>query len=259
MPSQKPNEKMPDARADVKSDTFSLLCQYWDLEDAESPTTRDIAFKGTDGTDFISGIIFMTDSVVLENPKGEGVYGTFTMDGKTINVSYENGRKAKYTIGRINENELLLRRTEGKRNSELTYKASKTYWKDSKKNPFAKQNYQWATKPSSPESAADIKKRAKESVQFYTYYFDGFVNGGADKINFDGIPCCFNWYQGGITIQSEKKLDPKWISCFYSTEQAFEARKILQDAITKKYDWDTTQSNWVKQTALVLKQVHDGL
>lgn len=259
MPSQKPNEKMSDAKAELKRDTFSLLCQYWELQDAESPTDKDVAFVKDEGSQYLSGIIFMTDSTILENPKGEMTYGKFSMAGKTLDAKYDGGREAKYTIGRINDKELLLRRVEGKRHSELTYKASKTYWKDSDKNPFAKQNYKWAHKPSKPESAEDIKKRAKESVLFYAYYFEGFVNGGADEISFKGIPCCFKWYTGGITIQGEKSLDTKWADCFYSQEQAFEARKILEDAIIKKYDWDTTQSNWLQQTALVLKQVYKGL
>lgn len=258
-PSQKPNEKMSDAKAELKRDTFSLLCQYWELQDAESPTDKDVAFVKDEGSQYLSGIIFMTDSTILENPKGEMTYGKFSMAGKTLDAKYDGGREAKYTIGRINDKELLLRRVEGKRHSELTYKASKTYWKDSDKNPFAKQNYQWARKPAKSETTEEIKKRAKESVLFYAYYFEGFVNGGADEISFKGIPCCFKWYTGGITIQGEKTLDTKWADCFYSKAQAFEARKILEDAIVKKYDWDTTQSNWLQQTALVLKQVYKGL
>jgi hypothetical protein len=33
----------------------------------------------------------------------------------------------------------------------------------------------------------------------------------------------------------------------------------LEDAILKKYDWDTTETDWVKQTIPVLQQIHDGL
>lgn len=258
-PVQNGNGKIVEAASNVEKDTFHLLCQYWQLADAELPTSKDISFTNDDGILFQSGIIFMTDSLMLENPKGEMSYGKFKVNGNTINVDFDDGRKAIYKIGRLHKDELWLRRTENKHVSQLTFKASNTYWADANKNPFAKQNYQWVQRPNKPESAEGIKKRAKESVQFYAYYFDGFADGGATKINFDAIPSCFNWYAGGITIQSENKLDKKWINCFYSKEQAFQARQILQDAIMKKYYWDTTQSNWVKQTALVLKQIHGGL
>ena len=60
-------------------------------------------------------------------------------------------------------------------------------------------------------------------------------------------------------MQGPKNLDKKWINCFYSEEQALEARQLMEDVLTKKYDWDTTQTNWVKQTAMVLKLIHDKM
>ena len=56
-----------------------------------------------------------------------------------------------------------------------------------------------------------------------------------------------------------KNLDKKWINCFYSEEQALEARQMMEDVLSKKYDWDTTQTNWIKQTVTVLKQIHDKM
>ena len=258
MPQQRTNDKMVDDEVVADKDTFHLLCQYWQLEEADNPTSKDISFK-ENGIEFKSGIVFMTDSVMLENPQGKMNYGKFKLDENTINVVFDNNGNAVYKIGRLNKDELLLRRTENKHVSQLTFKASHTYWADADKNPFAKKNFKWAQKPTRPENAEEIKRRAKESVQFYAYYLTGFVNGGATTIDFEAIPCCFNWYTGGISIQSETKLDKKWIDCFYSKEQAFEARQILEDAILKKYDWDTTETDWVKQTIPVLQQIHDGL
>ena len=60
-------------------------------------------------------------------------------------------------------------------------------------------------------------------------------------------------------MQRVKDLDKKWINCFYSEEQALEARLMMEDVLSKKYDWDTTQTNWIKQTVGVLKQIHDGM
>ena len=258
-PVQNENGKIVEAASNVEKDTFHLLCQYWQLADAEQPTSKDISFTNDDGILFKSGIVFMTDSVVLENPAGEMSYGKFNVNGNTINVDFDNGTKAIYKIARLHKDELWLKRTENKHTSQLTFKATDTYWKDANKNPFSKQNYQWVQKSKKSENEEAIKKRVKDNVQFYAYYFNGFITGGATKINFDALPCCFNWYAGGIFIQNENKLDKKWINCFYSEEQAFKARQILEDALNKKYNWDTTQTNWVKQTAPVLQQISDGL
>ncbi len=243
----------------IERDTLQMLAQYWQLEDAEHPTVHDVAFKDNDGVQYQPGIVFMTDSVLLENPKGEMSYGKFSLSKNSINVSFDNGRKAVYKIGRLDSSQLWLKRIENQHTSDLTFKASDTYWPDSKTNPFSKQNYQWVQKPKQPENEAALTKRVKESVQFYAYYLNGFVNGGAKEIDFTALPCCFYWYTGGIFIPNENKLDRKWINCFYSEAQAFEARKILQKALTKKYNWDTTQTNWIKQTAPVLQQISDGL
>jgi hypothetical protein len=256
VPVKNDNEKIIGLADSPPKDTFHLLCQYWQLTDAEHPTSKDISFTNNEGILFQSGIVFMSDSVLLENPVGEMNYGKFKVSGNTISVNFDNGRKAIYKIGRLHKDELRLRRTENKHTTELTFKATGTYWKDARKNPFAKQNYQWARRPEKPESDEALKIRLKNNVRFYEYYFKGFADGGASKINFDGLPCCFNWYSGGIFIQNENKLNKKWINCFYSEDQAYKGRQILEEALNKKYDWDTTQTNWVKQTSDVLKQIN---
>jgi len=259
MPSQNKNEKIVDSAPNVQRDTFHLLCQYWPLKDADHPTPKDVSFTNDDGIDMESGIVFITDSSVLENPAGEMTYGKFKLEGNTIHVNYDDGRKADYTIKRLHKDELILKRDENNHTSELTYKPTNTSWPDATKNPFSKENYSWSRKPKNSETDTQIKKRVKESVLFYKYYFDGFVNGGADNIVFKGLPDCLNWYQGGITIQSESKLDKKWANCFYSTDEAYKGRQMLQDVITQKYDWDVKETNWFKQTASVLQQIYNRM
>jgi len=257
-PELKTDKKLPTPLSRNTKDTFQLLCQYWQLIDAENPTSKDVAFTN-DGIKYESGIEFMTDSTFLENPAGEMTYGKFKLSRNSVAAEFDGRRNANYKIKKLSPDSLLLTRIENKHSTNLRYKATATYWKNAEKCAFAKQNYQWVKKPEKPENDEEIKERAKDCVQFYAYYFQGFADGGATKINFEGLLCCFNWYQGGISIQNEKKLDKKWKNCFYSEEQAFTARQILQDALIKKYNWDTTETNWVKQTAQVLQQIHDRM
>ena len=259
IPSQTRNEKLIDKTSEV-ADTFHLLTQYWQLTDADHPGSKDVSFKTDDGIQYQSGIVFMTDSSVLENPAGEMTYGKFSLKGNTINVKFDDGRKASYFIDRINKEQLLLSRTEKKHIAKLTYKATSTLWSDTNKNPFEKENYNWAQKSTKPETDEEIRNRVKESVQFYAYYFAGFISGKAEQIDFTGLPNCLHWYSGGIAIDNEDKLDKKWMSGFYSKEQAYKGRQILEDALTgKKYDWNTKETNWIKQTMPVLQQIHDGM
>lgn len=259
MPSQNKNEKIVgETTFALPKDTFHLLCQFWQLSDADNPTSKDVSFSN-DSILFEPGIVFMTDSTVLENPLGEMSYGKFKVDGNTIKVNFDDGRKATYIIGRLHKDELMLKRTESKHTTELTYTPTHTYWANTDKNPFSKKNYQWVVKPKKPESDQEIKTRLRSSIQFYAYYLKGYVDGGATKIDFRAMPCCFHWYQGGISIQNENKLDKKWINCFYSEEQAFKGRQMIEDIISKKYKWDEKETNWIKQTVPVLEQMRDSL
>ncbi|MGN6266846.1 MAG: hypothetical protein ACTHM5_14270 [Ginsengibacter sp.] len=252
------NEKLIDNASEMP-DTLQLLTQYWELKDADNPTSRDISFTADDGAEYASGIVFMADSTVLENPVGEMTYGKYDVKGNTISVNFDDKRKATYLIDQVNKEQLVLSRTEKKHTSKLTYKATSTQWPDSDKNPFSRQNYQWSEKPAKPESDEQINNRVKEYVQFCAYYFQGFLNGNAAQIDFNALPSCLNWYQGGISIENEDKLNPKWIDCFYSKAQAYKGRQMLEDAIVKKYKWDEKETNWMKQIVPVLQQIHDNL
>ena len=259
LPSQTRNEKLIDETSEVP-DTFHLLTQYWELTDADHPTIKDVAFKVDSVAQYNPGIVFMTDFSVLENPAGEMSYGKFSLKGNQIYVKFDGGRKATYIVESVNKEQLLLSRTEKKSTSKLTYKATNTSWPNANKNPFSKQNYKWAQKPARPETADEIKSRVMQSVQFYVYYFTGFINDNAREIDFAGLPNCLHWYSGGIAIDNEEKLDKKWMDCFYSKEQANEGRQMLEDALVqKKYNWDTNESNWIKQTMPVLQQIHDQM
>ena len=255
-PQQERNEKIVGDIAKAERDSFDILCQYWPLDEAENPSFVDISGKDP-GTGIYneSGILFFPDSTVLENPKGVRTYGKFSLKNDVIQVSFDDGRKASYEIARLNKDELHLDRTEKKKESNLFYIASHTYWPDKSKNPFTKSNYAWANKPSKPEGEEEIRERAKGCIQFYQYYFEGFANGGAKSINFEAVPNPFKWYAGGIFIQKEDDLDNKFIDCFYSPDEAYKARQMLQEMLQQKHDWDTTQTNWVKQTAMVLEQM----
>lgn len=259
IPVQNRNEKIADPVSERLNDTFHLLCQYWELTDAEHPTTRDVSQPDGNGFSLDPGIVFMTDSTVLENPAGEMRYGKFFFHGNEVKANFDKGKPAKYVITRLNKNELRLKRIENNYTSELIYTSTYTYWADAAKNPFAKKNYAWSIKPVKPESDEEIRNRVKQCVQFYSYYLDGYIAGGATKIDFKSIPACFNWYWGGIGVQSAAKIDKKWINCFYSYDQAMKGRQMLDDVITKKYKWNEKETDWVKQSAPVLQQIHDSL
>jgi hypothetical protein len=254
------DEKIVDEKFPVFKDPFHKLCQYWEVTDAERPTYRDLYDNQQEGVKNYPGIIFMTDSTFLENPKSAMRYGKFVFKGKEIDAQFDDGKKAVYRIQNIQGDTMEFRRVEKDHTTILYVKGDRVFWPDALLNPFNKLNSKWRIKPSKLESPQELNERLKECVQFYEYLFLGNAESDNNDINFLGLPTCFKWYQGGIFVLSEKNLDKKWVNCFYSEEQAQQARQMMEDVVTtKKYHWDTTQTNWLKQTANVLKQIHDKM
>ena len=253
------DEKIVDEPLPQRKDPFHQLCQYWEVTDAERPTFRDLYDQQVEGIYNYPGIVFMTDSTFLENPRAEMRYGKFSFKGKQIDATFDDGKKAVYTIQDRQANTMTVKRTEKSQSTILYLKASNVFWPDAGKEPYNKVNSGWRIKPKTSESDEQIRERLRGCVTFYQYFFQGYADSKADEIDFLGLPTCFKWYQGGIFVQSLKNLDKKWINCFYSQEQAFNARQKMEDALAKKYDWDTTQRNWIKQLVPVLKQIHDQL
>ena len=254
------DEKIVDEKQPVLRDPFHKLCQYWEVTDAENPTFRDVYDHQQEAIYNYPGIIFMTDSTFLEDPMATMRYGKFTLKGKVIDAEFDDGKKAVYTIMNVQGDTMEFRRVEKDHTTSLYVKGNRVFWPNASLNPFNKINSRWRIKPSRMESSQELNERLKECVQFYEYLFIGNAESENSDVNFSGLPTCFKWYQGGILVMSEKHIDRKWVNCFYSEEQALQARQIMEGVVTtKKYDWDTTQTNWLKQTADVLKQIHDKM
>lgn len=253
------NEKITEDVVYDRSDSFHLLCQYWKLTDAEHPELNDVSHKNGYKVDLDPGMVFLTDSTILENPAGEMRYGKFLIRHNKMQADFDDGATSQYTILKLDSTGLVLSRSGKEAASTLIYIPTHTFWPDAEKNPFSKENYRWAIAPLQSETDAQIKERVKGCLRFYSYYLTGYINGGAEKVDFKSLPCCFNWYWGGIGIQSEKKLDTKWAHCFYSPEQAYKGRQMLDDVILKKYKWDEEEKDWIKQAIPVLLQIRDSL
>lgn len=256
---EKGNEKMVGGAAKINKDSFHQLCQYWEVTDADNPTFRDLFDNQHDGVVNYPGIVFMTDSTFLENPRAEMRYGTYHYQGKVLDAQFDDGTKVNYTIQLKGPETMTVSRTEKDQSSVLYLKSSDVFYPDNE-NPYSKPNTRWMIKPGQNETEQQLKDRLKGCVTFYQYFINGHVKSSSAEIDFTGLPSCFRWYQGGIFVQSSKSLDKKWINCFYSEDQALQARGLMQEVLQKKYDWDTTtQKNWLAQIVPVLEQIKKKL
>lgn len=232
----------------------ALLCQNWEYKtDAEGVSTGmgdvielDIPYRS---------FCFFKDYTVVVNPRNHISFGTWSYDDETksLVIKYANNSTEKYLLNAIGPKSMILTKKGDEEKIKLIADAKTE--DNLKDDPFYKENNLWRIKPSKPETEEQIKERLRQCVRFYKLFFDDNIKKEKQTISFQGLPGCFKWYTGGISIQKEENLDSKWISCFYNRQQAMQAHEIMENVIVKQYTWKRGERNWLKQTAPVLEQI----
>ncbi|MEO6549638.1 MAG: hypothetical protein ABIN94_16675 [Ferruginibacter sp.] len=257
--SAKKNDHLVTSMKDLSTitNTKVLLCQNWEnKEDAE-----DAALSSDgDGLEIpYRGFSFFEDGTLVENPRDKMRFGKWSVDesGKMISIVYDNGSKAKYIIDSLTPIKMILANAADKK--KAAYRADAMTEITPSDNPFYGANNLWRIKPQTAETDTAIKLRTEQCVLFYAKFLADNANRKARVISFVGLPTCFKWYRGGVSIKSKDKVEPRWINCYYNKDQAMKAHAMLEHIISKKYQWDKEEKNWVLQSAGVVKQMYDTL
>ena len=234
-----------------------LLCQNW--QNKEDVDDNILNSSGDDGLQIpFRSYCFFEDGSMVQNPRDEIRMGKWTMDEKTknINIVFDDGSKKDYQLKAIGVKNLLLQTGKEK---AVKYIADGKRHGNISDDPFYPANNKWRIKPSHAETDSAIKQRVIQCVLFYNKFLQDNVDRQSTVISFYGLPSCFKWYTGGISIVNKEKIGPKWIACFYNRDQAIQGQQLLENIISKKYNWNRNETNWVKQSADVLLQIADAL
>lgn len=239
-------------------DVKTLLAQNWEnKEDAQ-----EAALSGGSGAFEMPyrGFSFFADGTVVQNPRDNIRLGRWEIDNsakKVITITYTDGGKSQYILEGVGAKNMILSTAADKK--KIEYKADGKVQKNMADDPFYITNNKWRIKPKKPETDEAIKQRLQDCITFYTKFLNDNIGRGGTVVSFVGFPTIFKWYNGGISVLPQNKVEQKWIVCFFNEAQAFKAQAMLEDIITKKYKWNKEETNWVKQDADVLKQIGDTL
>ena len=234
-----------------------LLCQNWQLSTdvadgiltSSSESNLEIPFHGYS---------FFEDGQVVQNPRDNMKTGKwlFEESAKKITIVFADNTKKEGLIKNITAANLQV-----KWGADTVV----NYIGDGKQrvvvaaDPFYPANNLWRVKPTRSETDSFIKKRVINCVLFYQKFFADNADRAAPSISFYGLPTCFKWYSGGISLINQDKLGQKWMNCFYNKAQAIQGQQLVDKVISKKYQWNKKESRWVKQSADVLLQMTDSL
>ena len=234
-----------------------LLCQAW--QDSTDVADGILAGSGSSGMEIpFHGFYFFNNGIVVQNPRdymkiGKWHYDTLT---KHIILVFKDAATADYKVKSLDVHRLELQAGNGE---VAVYKSDGLQRTDVNDEPFYPANNIWRIKPASAETNTEIKNRVVSCLLFYHKFLQDNTDRHAKMISFYGLPSCFKWYAGGISIINKDKLSQKWKDCFYSPEQAIKAQQLLENNISKKYKWDKAEQNWVKQSAGILLQIADSI
>jgi hypothetical protein len=260
-----PKKVVTNATADTSSGSLvyltradswpALLSQNW--EDKEDVDDGVLSNSGDLEMPFRS-YCFFDDGVMVQNPRGNMKAGKWTLDekAKMLHLVFDDGLKKDIGLSGIGVNSLLLKSGKDK---PVKYVADGMKRKVVSDHPFYPSNNQWRVKPAQKETDEALKNRVIQCILFYNKFFQDNADRKATVISFYGIPSCFKWYKGGISITNKNKLNQKWVDCFYNKDQAIQGQQMLENIISKKYKWNLAEPSWIKQSAGVLLQIADSL
>ena len=234
-----------------------LLCQAW--QDSADAADGILMGSGNSGLDIpFHGFCFFKDGTVVQNPRDIMMTGKWRYDTLTrhILLVFKDASTADYKVKTISVHRMELQSINGEAKVFIADGLQQNNVTD---EPFYPANNAWRIKPAKAETDNEIKNRVVECLMFYHKFLQDNIDRKNKMISFYGLPSCFKWYAGGISIINKNKLSQKWKDCFYNPGQAIKAQQLLENNISKKYKWDKAEQNWVKQSANILLQIADSI
>ena len=243
--------------------TLSLddaLSQVWEFEDADKTHWNKIFWDSVTDTRQTPELALFPDHSALLNPRWNIKMGTWTLDKENgeMSLQWKDGTADLFIVRQRALRQMELAWHRGGDLALVRLKSDAIVHKRPVEDPYYPANNGWRIRPAVKETREQLRRRVRGCVQWYSLFFMDNHKRRATEISFDGLPSCFEWYNGGIGMQSKSSLDKKWIACFYSEDQAFTAYDIISDELGKHaLKWPEHPTSWVKQTGEVLQQLAD--
>ena len=240
-----------------------VISQLWEFEDADRPHWNKIFWDSVTDTRQFPEMALFPDHSAIKNPRINLQMGKWTLDkdSRQLRLQWAHGPAEVYIVRQVALKQMELN---GVNTAEtpaiLTMSSQAIIHRRVAEDPYYPSNNQWRVKPARSETPDQIRQRVKACVHFYSLFFLDNHRRQEKDISFSGLPSCFEWYNGSISLQSKGLLDRKWIDCFYSESQALTGYDMLANELEKhELKWPEHPTSWVEQTGQVLDQLYNKL
>lgn len=245
--------------------TLSLedaISQVWEFEDADKTHWNKIFWDSVTDTRQFPELALFTDHSAVLNPRCDLKMGTWNLDKENgeMSLQWKDGSADLFIVRQRALRQMELAWHRGGDLALVRLKSDAIVHRRLLEDPYYPSNNRWRVRPATKETHEQLRRRVKECVHWYALFFTDNHRRQATDISFSGLPSCFEWYNGGIGMQSRSGLDKKWIGCFYSEDQAYTAYGMIADELAKhELKWPEHPTSWVKQTGEVLQQLTEKL
>jgi hypothetical protein len=240
-----------------------LLSQVWQLDDADPAHWNEIFWDSSSNKRQFPELALFRDFTVTENARCRVQMGKWHLNknNRELVLRFANGVSKTYIVEKIAMKQMELSwKRRGDDVAGLTLSAKAMAHKRPGEDPFYPANNQWRVRPLASESNQQIRQRVRQFVHFYALFYWDCYRKSETELSFGGLPCCFEWYNGGIGMQTQGELDKRWIRCFYSDDQAYKGYEMLASILERhELKWPENPTSWVQQTAQVLDQMEGKL
>ncbi len=241
--------------------TLSLedaISQVWEFEDADKAHWNKIFWDSVNDIRQYPELALFPDHSALLNLRWEIKMGTWTLDKENGEMSllWKDGSADLFIVRQRALRQMELAWHRGGDLALVRLKSDAIVHRRPVEDPYYPSNNQWRIRPKVKETREQLRRRIRDCVRWYALFFMDNHNRQQKEISFSGLPSCFEWYNGGIGMQSKSSLDKKWIACFYSDDQAYMAYDMIAAELGKhELKWPEHPTSWVKQTGEVLQQL----
>ena len=181
-----------------------LLCQAW--QDSADAADGILMGSGNSGLDIpFHGFCFFKDGTVVQNPRDIMMTGKWRYDTLTrhILLVFKDASTADYKVKTISVHRMELQSINGEAKVFIADGLQQNNVTD---EPFYPANNIWRIKPAKAETDNEIKNRVVECLMFYHKFLQDNIDRKNKMISFYGLPSCFKWYAGGISIINKNIL-----------------------------------------------------
>ncbi|MEO6671479.1 MAG: hypothetical protein ABIN36_18490 [Ferruginibacter sp.] len=238
-----------------------ILCQDWenaadaaDASDLDITSTLDIMYRG---------YCFFADGTVLKNPRQDIAIGKWILNDQvkpiSISMTFDNGKTETYQLAYLSPDKMKLLKINEPEKITTDFNAEAIRNTNLREDPFYLSNILWRIKPSAPETDKQIKQRLKSCIHFFVLFYQQKIDAKSKAVTFVGLPTCFTFYSGGVSVQDENKLTQKWTDCFYNREQALKAHQLADRLIREHFKLPASATNWLHANLAILKAMEERI